>query len=116
MTKNVRMSGKVLEPKDNWETTIIKNWKVDGSHCLHMEINPRSNVRWDYPPWYKINFDGASKGNPGIVGCKIIIRDENGYSNGAMVIPIGNESNHIAKASATLYGILFAKSKNIEKI
>ena len=83
-----------------------------------MENNLRSNARWDCPPkgWYKIKFDGALKGNPGIARCRIIIKDENGYSNGAMEIPIGNQTNHIVEASDVLHGLLFAKSKNLEKI
>lgn len=87
-------------------------------HHLHKENNLRSNARWDCPPkgCYKVNFDGTSKGNPGIVGCGIIIRDENGYSNGAMEIPIGNQTNHIEEASTSLHGLFFSKNKNLEKI
>ena len=33
-----------------------------------------------------------------------------------MEIPIGNQTNHIMEASAPLYGLLYAKSMNIEKI
>ncbi len=91
---------------------------MDGFHHLHMENNLRNNARWDCPPkvWYKINFDGTSKGNLGIAGCGIIIIDKNGYSYGAMAIPIGDQTNHIAEASATLHGLLFTKRKNLEKI
>ncbi|KAH9306748.1 hypothetical protein KI387_011152, partial [Taxus chinensis] len=37
----------------------------------------RSSIKW-HPPdfnWYKLNFDGASKGNPGIAAGGGAIRD-----------------------------------------
>lgn len=118
VTKNVMLSGKFQEPKDEWETKVIKNWNVEGASYPQIERILRSYARWDFPPkgWYKVNFDGASKHNPGIVGCGITIRNENGYSIGAMAIPTGKKNNYIVEASATLYGFLYAKSMNMEKI
>ena len=66
--------------------------------------------------WYKINFDGASKGNPGIPGCGIIIRTMNGDRVDGMAIPIGVQTNNVAEASASLYGLNHAKSLNLKKI
>lgn len=64
----------------------------------------------------KINFDGASKGNPGIDGCGIIIRDENGICKGVEAIPIGIHTNHVAEASVALHGFMLAKNKNYRKV
>ena len=52
--------------------------------------NPRVNARQDFPPenWFKINFDGASKGNPGTAGCGFVIRNSNDDFNGGMAVPI----------------------------
>ena len=56
--------------------------------------NPREHARWDCPPknWFKINFDGASKGNLGKEGCGIVIRNSNGDIMGSMAIPIKNQT------------------------
>ena len=65
-----------------WEENMRKKW-------LHL-INPplvylkkdnvaRKECKWVSPPigWKKLNFDGASRGNPGKVGLGCIIRSEN---------------------------------------
>ena len=66
--------------------------------------------------WYKINFDGTSKGNLGIVGCGIVIRDTYGEKVGCMAIPIGNQTNHVAEASSALHGLIYAKNLNLRKV
>ena len=80
--------------------------------------NLRDFCRWDCPlmDWYKINFDGAFKGNLGIAGCGIVIRDAYGEKVGCMAIPIGSQTNHVAKASAALYCLIYAKSLNLRKV
>ena len=80
--------------------------------------NPRDNARWDSPliDQYKINFDGASKGNPIIAGCGVVIRDAYGEKVGYMAIPIGSQTNHVAEASDALHGLMFAKSLNLRKV
>lgn len=40
----------------------------------------------------------------------------NGDSLGVMAIPIGEQTNHVAEASAALYGLSYAKSMNLDKI
>ena len=66
--------------------------------------------------WFKINFDGASKGNLGIAGCEVVIRNSYGDKVGCMAIPIGSQTNHMAKACATLHGLIYAKSLNLMKV
>lgn len=80
--------------------------------------NLRDLARWDCPlmDWYKINFDGASKGNPIIFGCGIIIRNMNGDRVGGMTIPIGVQTNHVVEASAALYGLSHGNFLNLNKI
>ena len=80
--------------------------------------NLRDLARWDCPlkDWYKINFDGASKGNPRIIGCGIIIRNMNGDRVCGMAIPIGVQTNHVVEASTALYGLSHPKSLNLNKI
>ena len=66
--------------------------------------------------WFKISFDGASKGNSGKAGCGIVIRNSNGDNVGCMAIPIGIHSNHVAEACAALHGLIYAKKMNMRKI
>ena len=81
-------------------------------------FNPRELARWDCPPvdWYKINFDGASKGNLDIVRCGIVIRNSIGDNVGSLAIPIGTQTNHVAEASAALHGLRYAKKLNLKRI
>ena len=66
--------------------------------------------------WYKINFDGASKGNPGIAGCGVIIRNENGDRMGGMAIPIGIQTNHVVEKNDAHYRLIYEKSLNLNSI
>ena len=81
-------------------------------------LNRREHASWDCPPddWYKINLDGASKGNPGIAGCGIVIRNSKGDNVGSLAISIGTQTNHIVEASAALHGLLYAKKFNLKRI
>lgn len=66
--------------------------------------NKRLKARWQIRPhgWFKVNFDGAAKGNPGPAGCGAILRDEKGNCKEIVVVPIGSQTNHKAKAMAAL--------------
>lgn len=54
------------------ESQILANWGIQ-PNCMHMNglkninFRPASPEVWHLPPegCYKLNFDGASKGNPG---------------------------------------------------
>ena len=67
---------------------VIQNWNLSGLSMDWKGLNPRDTARWDCPPmdWYKINFDGASKANPRIVGYGVVIRDAYGDKVGCMAI------------------------------
>ena len=116
--ENVNFIDNFQGPKVDWGSRILKNWSMREIRDVQIKINLKSLARWDCPlqGQHKINFDGASKGNPRIVGCGIIIKNEQGYSIGAMAIPIGVQTNHNAKASAALYVLSLAKSVNLTKI
>ena len=47
-------------------------------------------VKWLWPPinWFKVNSDGSSLGNPGIVGGGGLIRNENGEWLEGMLGPL----------------------------
>ena len=58
--------------------------------------------------WIKGNFDGATKGNPGKVGCGGVLRDHTCRIIDAIAIPIGISTSHKAKTMATLYTMRLA--------
>lgn len=80
---------------------------MEGIKYDQNDSNLRNLARCDCPPqgWYKINFDGASKGNPRIAGCGLIIRNENGDCLGIIAIPIRDQTNHVVESSVAIYGL-----------
>lgn len=75
-------------------------------------------MKWESPPhgWVKINFDGASKGNPGNAECVVVLRDEWGVCKTIKCIPIGSQTNHVAEAIASYHGLVLDKEANCTKI
>ena len=45
-----------------------------------------------------------------------MIRNSNGDFVGGMAIPLGCQTNHVAEASAALYGLMYAKDLNLANI
>lgn len=70
------------------------------------------------PPikWIKIKFDGAAKGNPGLVGCGSISKDYNGNFIAANASPLGMQNNHMAEAMRAYFGLQLANRLNFKKI
>ncbi|XP_057862869.2 uncharacterized protein LOC131071167 [Cryptomeria japonica] len=58
------------------------------------------------PGWLKLNFDGASRGNPGPSGIGYVIRDHTGETLGKMVKLIPPDTNNIAKFKALQFGLI----------
>lgn len=65
----------------------------------------RQGVKWKIPPegWHKDNFDRVANGNPSPIGCGGIIKNSHGVGIAPLSHPLGNQKNHYAEASATLY-------------
>ncbi|XP_057856261.1 uncharacterized protein LOC131065691 [Cryptomeria japonica] len=57
------------------------------------------------PGWIKLNFDGASRGNPGPSSIGYIIRDHTGATLGKMAKPIPPNTNNIAEFKALQFGL-----------
>jgi len=59
-------------------------------------------VRWNPPieGWWKVNTDGASKGNPGPSSAAFCIRDSNGNLVGARGLRVPDTTNLVAEAVA----------------
>ncbi|KAL0378660.1 UNVERIFIED_CONTAM: putative ribonuclease H protein [Sesamum radiatum] len=76
-----------LQPKTQWKKAIIVHWR-----------KPQER-------WYKMNTDGASKGNPGISGARGILRDQLGRVIFVFQEPLGNITNTQAKLHAIHRGL-----------
>ena len=103
----------------NWDNQILKDWKLIYIPNLLSLTNTfkkdRFNVKWHPPDQgvIKLNFDGASHGNPGLSGIGVCLRNHLG-------IPLFIKSSHIpwgtnnnAEVSAFLLGLVTTSSMKI---
>ncbi|GLJ06474.1 hypothetical protein SUGI_0039990 [Cryptomeria japonica] len=95
-------------------------WKLkqSSSHTQGVKSIERRKVKWKPPPigWKKINFDGASKGNPGLSGYGTVVRDEEGNLVEVVCGQVGFVSNNIAKITALEEGLKWATGNGITKV
>ena len=115
MHENIKICGKGKQPSNNWEVGVMNNWNIRNLILDSKDPKPRESGRWDcsLTNWFKLNFDGASKGNPGTTSCGVVIRNFNGDFVGGMAIPLGCQTNHVVEASTALYGLMYAKDLNL---
>ncbi|XP_059066374.1 uncharacterized protein LOC131857692 [Cryptomeria japonica] len=75
-------------------------------------------AKWSPPPFpsFKLQFDGASKGNPGKSGIGVIIFDHSSKIIKAIGKYIGYGTNNMAKFQALSFGLDLAHSLNIKDI
>eukprot|EP00253_Pinus_taeda_P028947 PITA_28947 len=91
-----------LPTTDN-EKNILDNWKLQLPQEYAMHQTTNCNIKevrsWIAPPInsYKLNFDGASKGNPGPAGFGGIIRNHNGTPPQIYFGNIGWDTNNSAE-------------------
>lgn len=54
---------------------ILKSWNIPAYMDINTNQIKRSMCNWSFPPnqWFKANFDGAAKGNPGPASCGGVI-------------------------------------------
>jgi ribonuclease HI len=59
------------------------------------------------PPsgWIKYNFDGPSKGNPGMAGARGVFGDQEGNIVGAIYQSLGHKYNNQAELDAKICGV-----------
>ncbi|GLJ15393.1 hypothetical protein SUGI_0252690 [Cryptomeria japonica] len=95
-------------------------WKLkqSSSHIQGVKSLERRKVKWKPPPigWKKMNFDGASKGNPGISGFGAVVRDEEGNLVGVVCGQAGLVSNNIAEIITLEEGLKWASTNDISKV
>ncbi|XP_059064994.1 uncharacterized protein LOC131857025 [Cryptomeria japonica] len=66
--------------------------------------------------WIKINFDGASRGNPGPSGVGVIARDVRGNTLAIGAKRLVDGTNNVAKCQAALEAILMAGKLGVKKL
>jgi len=104
------------------EKAIMKNWQIhltQGPHKQdHSESNTQKQVTWKPPPkhTFKLNFDGASKGNPGLAGFGGIIRNHEGEPLILYYGNIGWDTNNSAELEGLWQGLLLAGGHNFHSL
>jgi hypothetical protein len=89
------------------EQSIMNNWKLNNIQSLAPHPHPSSQgnnpSHWSPPPadFFKLNFDGASKGNPGAAGFGAVIRNQQGS---ILLLTAGN-LGHTTNNAAELWGL-----------
>ena len=78
----------------------------------------RDKCRWIPHPssWTKLNFDGASKGNPGTIGIGCIINNDSGNWIAKRAKSIGSTTNNLAKLEALQEGLQNFLNLGISKL
>jgi ribonuclease HI len=73
---------------------------------------------WSPPPkdFLKLNFDGASKGNPGDAGYGVIFRNHLGHIIAIGAGPLGHSTNNAAELWALINGLQMASQNNYTKL
>ena len=68
------------------------------------------------PGFVKLNFDGASRGNPRQSGLGACIRDYIGKVLAITMDPLPIGTNNMAKAQSLLSGLILAKKGNFHQV
>ena len=100
----------------HWDSQIVQKWKQlfipNGWKISHplAHFLPQKNI-WRPPAYgfWKLNFDGASRGNPGPSGFGACIRNSSGEVVAITVSPLPIDTNNTAEAHALLAGLILAK-------
>ena len=90
---------------------ILDGWKISNSSTSSLI---RKNIGWRplVNGYWKLNFDGASRGNPGPSGFGVCIRNSFGDVVAITVSPFPINTNNMAEAHAFLAGLILTKQGN----
>ena len=78
----------------------------------------RARCRWEPPPcgWFKLNFDGAARGNLGVAGISCIINDDTGKWITKIASPIPPTFNNLVELEALDKGLQLCISLGLSKV
>ena len=102
--------------------TDIQNQAVEFMCCVSpsRELSCRivKRVHWEKPPpgWTKLNTDGAVVGNPGLVGCGGLIRDEHGTWLASFSRNIGSTTSYAVELWGLRDGVALCCNLNIPSL
>ena len=100
-----------------WDSQIIQRWKhlfiPDGWKIGTSSTSSlsRKQIGWRPPDegYWKLNFDGASRGNPGPSGFGGCIKNLDRVVVAIIVSPLPINTNNMAEAQVLLAGLILAK-------
>lgn len=87
-------------------SSFLRDW-VTVISCSQSPMPATLDLVWKPPPvdTLKLNFDGASKGNPAPTGFRCVLRDHNGCIARVLCVPLGICNSTKAKTCAMLFGL-----------
>ena len=95
-----------------WKHLFIPDgWKIGNSSTSSLSCK---QIGWRPPDegYWKLNFDGASRGNPGPFGFGACIRNSEGDVVAITVSPLPINTNNMVEAQALLASLILAKQGN----
>ncbi|XP_059068482.1 uncharacterized protein LOC131858992 [Cryptomeria japonica] len=106
-----------------WDNFIRKQWSgikippFTGKTGTDKE-EIRKTCKWQPPKhgWFKLNFDGASRGNPGTAGAGCIIHLDKGKSIGSKSIHLGQTTNNTDEFLSLIEGLKMCRELRIHKV
>eukprot|EP00253_Pinus_taeda_P006621 PITA_06621 len=103
----------------NNEKAIWENWNLQLPQEPLYKVSPKSSntkkASWTAPPKhsFKLNFDGALKGNPGIAGFGEIFRNDKGSPLLIYYGNIGWDTNNSAELEGLWQGLILSRNQSI---
>jgi hypothetical protein len=104
------------------ELPVLRYWKPPISSLMTppspTKPLPISPSLWSPPPcdFLKLNFDGASKGNPGAAGYGVVFRDHLGNIKAIGAGALGHSTNNVAELWGLISGLQMASQNNYKRL
>eukprot|EP00253_Pinus_taeda_P001588 PITA_01588 len=109
-------------PESHQERCILKEWNLELKSLVTTTTKPStrstSPSSWSppVPNSYKLNFDGAAKGNPGPAGFGGVIRRHNGEAIQVYYGTMGTDTNNAAELEGLWKGICIAEHNHLSPL
>jgi ribonuclease HI len=108
-------------PTDPGELSLLNSWGFSFSHSTPPQQPPLNSKslspsKWLPPPppgFHKVNFDGASKGNPGHSGYGAVIRNNLGQIQSLIAENLGCDTNNSTEIWGLIKGVQMALDQNL---
>eukprot|EP00253_Pinus_taeda_P025596 PITA_25596 len=117
-----KCKGDPTEKISDRDLRILKRFRLEANHSstsLGRQQIPNSKAtQWNYPPKgsLKLNFDGASRGNPGTWGIGGVIRNQDGEIIHIYCRELGESTNNEMEFAALEHGLRILKNLQYSKV